>query len=503
MKRSTMALTFFSLGLILIVLLWVLGDHPVVHTVPPAVLPALWAVGGSAMLSGLMIPLGSKEVRIGTWGRSMSRTPTTRTSDRPRSFRAKWRYSAVIMLHKRSSNCPGVSDFQLLDEKLAFTGTPCADPMTPMYILDREFRIMDWNIAFSLCFDRTLEGRRGRNVLEWTYFLDNYEDVVNHGIGVFGAGKERPRIDIEEIRYTSYRYGPITGTKRAYQIPGDDGECLCWLITIKPNFVRNEMATLHQADLFSALRKDLMWSEYALCYDKVLNNSLIYPALINTLIGHHNPGPAPIPEGTVVLDLGAGTGNLTCLLAERSAHRLVVSIDSNSVMLNVLRQKCEPFLREDAQGPGVIAIKQDVGSLYGLNDGFFDYVVLNNVLYSLEPEAAKACLKEAHRVLKPGGELRFSEPKKGNKLSKVLDQIGRDLKGNNRYTGLAKEYHKVRQINEFALAPLLHRWSLGEIQEIVAPRHRIHEDHVRHGRCIRGPIDAGVCAKIEAFPVMH
>jgi ubiquinone/menaquinone biosynthesis C-methylase UbiE len=227
------------------------------------------------------------------------------------------------------------------------------------------------------------------------------------------------------------------------------------------------MATLYQADMFSALRKDLIWSEYALCYDKVLNNSLIYPVLINTLLGHHNPGPAPIPEGTVVLDLGAGTGNLTCLLAERSAHRLVVSVDSNSVMLNVLRQKCEPFLREDAQGPGVIAIKQDISSLYGLNDGFFDYVVLNNVLYSLEADAAKACLEEVYRVLKPGGELRFSEPQRGNKLSKVLDQIGLDLKRNNRYREIEKAYLKVRQINEFSLAPMLHRWSLEEIQETL------------------------------------
>lgn len=307
MKRSTMALTFFSLGLILIVLLWVLGNHPVVHTVPPAVLQALWAVGGSAMLSGLMIPLGSKEVRIlGT----TIHVPDADDADfrPPKELPREVEVQRRDYVAQKEEQLPGRFDFQLLDEKLAFTGTPCADPMTPMYILDREFRIMDWNVAFSLCFDRTLEGRRGHNVLEWTYFLDNYEDVVNHGIGVFGPGKERPRIDIEEIRYTSYRYGPITGTKRAYQIPGDDGECLCWLITIKPNFVRNEMATLHQADLFSALRKDLMWSEYALCYDKVLNSSLIYPALLKTLIGHHNPGPAPIPEGTVVLDLGAGPG---------------------------------------------------------------------------------------------------------------------------------------------------------------------------------------------------
>lgn len=66
-----------------------------------------------------------------------------------------------------------------------------------MYMLDRNFRIIDWNLAFSMCFDRTMEGRRGRNVLEWTYFLDNYEEALNHGIAVFGEGKESPRIDIE------------------------------------------------------------------------------------------------------------------------------------------------------------------------------------------------------------------------------------------------------------------------------------------------------------------
>ncbi len=465
MKRLAMVFSLVILGFILIAILIVFKE-----SIPATAVAPLWFVAFVTIVGGPLIGLGLKKISLASVGEiEMSdvdhEVDHTARRELPREVEVERRDYAA----QKEQQLPGLSApaFQLLDEKLAFTGTPCADPMTPMYILDREFRIMDWNIAFSLCFDRTLEGRRGRNVLEWTYFLDNYEDVVNHGIGVFGPGKERPRIDIEEIRYTSYRYGPITGTKRAYQIPGDDGECLCWLITIEPNFVQNEMATLHQADLFNALRKDLMWSEYALCYDKVLNNSLIYPALINTLIGHHNPGPASIPEGTVVLDLGAGTGNLTYLLAERSAHRLVVSIDSNSVMLNVLRQKCEAFLRKDAQGPGVIAIKQDVSSLYGLNDGFFDYVVLNNVLYSLEPEAAKACLKEAHRVLKPGGELRFSEPKKGNKLSKVLDQIWRDLKGNNRYAGLEKEYNKVRQINELALAPLLHRWSLEETRETL------------------------------------
>jgi hypothetical protein len=102
-------------------------------------------------------------------------------------------------LSGREHQLPGffAPAFHLLDEKLAITVTPCADPLTPMYMLDRNFRIIDWNLAFSMCFDRTMEGRRGRNVLEWTYFLDNYEEALNHGIAVFGEGKESPRIDIE------------------------------------------------------------------------------------------------------------------------------------------------------------------------------------------------------------------------------------------------------------------------------------------------------------------
>ena len=468
MKRFRIAMVFASILVILgFILLTICLSFP--DKIPWGSTIAIAMIVVPLVLL-LLYALGVKKISLASLGAvEMSEVDHEVFPMAPRELPREVELQCRDYAAQKEQQLPGrfAAAFQLLEEKLAFTVTPCADPMTPMYLLDRNFRVIDWNIAFSLCFDRTLEGRRGQSILEWTYFLDNYEDVLNHGIGAFGEGKELPRIDIEDIRYTSQRYGPINGTKRAYQIPDDDGSCLGWLITIKPSFGTSEMATLHQADMFSALRKDLMWSEYALCYDKVLNNSLIYPALINTLIGHHNPGPAPIPEGTVVLDLGAGTGNLTYLLAERSARRLVVSIDSNTMMLNVLRQKCEPFLREDDQGPGVIAIKQDISSLYGLNDGFFDYVVLNNVLYSLEPEAAKACLEEVYRVLKPGGELRFSEPRKGNKLSKVLEQIDRDLKRNNRYAGLEKEYHKVRQINEASLAPMLHRWSLEEIQEIL------------------------------------
>src|SRR5262249_17553108 len=82
---------------------------------------------------------------------------------------------------------PGIDapPFNLLTDIPDIKGMPGADPMVPMYMLDKNYRILDWNEAFGLAFDRTMEGRRGMSVLEWTYLLENYEQVLNHGIKVF------------------------------------------------------------------------------------------------------------------------------------------------------------------------------------------------------------------------------------------------------------------------------------------------------------------------------
>ena len=105
--------------------------------------------------------------------------------------------------------------------------------------------------------------------------------------------------------------------------------------------------------------------------------------------------------------------------------------------------------------------------MYGLSDGFFDYVILNNVLYSLEDAAVGACLSEVNRVLKPGGEVRISGPQKSTKLSKVLEQIKKDLIRNKRFDQLEKEYLRVKQINEYSLAFMLLRWTQEEMETLL------------------------------------
>jgi ubiquinone/menaquinone biosynthesis C-methylase UbiE len=341
---------------------------------------------------------------------------------------------------------------------------PSAYPMTPMYLLDNAFRVIDWNEAFTIAFDRTMEGRKGRGVLEWTYFLDNYEEVLEHGVKAFGDANRLPSIDVEKIEYTSQRYGKLNAIKRAYQIPDDNGACLAWLVTLEVKFSDQERHDAFHQDLIRVLGLDLMWSEYAISYDRVLNNTKVYPELLDKMIGGYD-GVRRVGEDARILDLGAGTGNLAHRLITTGRDRLIFAAENNRIMLEFLRSKCQRFLRTDAESGGVIALKQDITSLFGLDDEYFDFVMLNNVLYAVSD--ADACLKEAYRVLKPGGELRLSGPRQDTKVPVLFDRIMKDLKDANKFAEVETDYRHVQQINELKLRPMLHRWSTEEVKQMI------------------------------------
>jgi len=333
---------------------------------------------------------------------------------------------------------------------------PSAYPMTPMYLLDKDYRILDWNEAFSLAFDRTMEGRQGHGVLEWTYNLDNYQDVLDHGEKVFADPDKLPPVDVEDVVYTSLRYGRIEAIKRAYQIPDDNGECLAWLITMELNFTNPKEKSRYRYELLRIIGLDQLWSEYAISYDRILTNTRVYRDLINYMLG--NSGPlAPIDSDAKILDLGASTGNISLRLMDGTSNLTVFALDSNRVMLEFLRDKCRGLLREDDHGPGIIAIKQDVTSLFGLPKDYFDCIIANNVFYALaDPEASlEACL----RVLKPGGELRMSGPRKDTDLDILFNRIRSDLKNAGKFKEYQTDFDHVEQINRFRLKTMLHRWS--------------------------------------------
>lgn len=363
----------------------------------------------------------------------------------------------------------GAPAFSVLGGMLPTQVLPTSDPLVPMYRLDDQFRIIDWNDAFSLAFDRTMEGRCGESVLEWVYFLDNYQEVVDRGLQRFSSKdpSQWPLIDVEELRYSSNRYGPICATKRAYRICNDDGSYRGWVAILGLTFENDSEELQYLEDLMQLLTVNQMWSEYAMSYDQVLANTNIYWDLVRETLGEGGAQGAleSIPHGSRILDLGAGTGNVSQWLASQNKNYIIYAMDNNSAMLSILRAKCKQYLREDDLEPGVIAVQQDVTSLFGLKDNDFQYALLINVLYSVADPVE--CLREVHRVLRPGGEVRITGPKKNTNLSRLFRQIKRDLKRNDLLDRIGDHCERVERINKYRLSSMLYKWNTQDVQDLL------------------------------------
>ncbi len=366
---------------------------------------------------------------------------------------------------------PGINapDFNLVSDFLTFGVTPWADALVPAYMLDNYFRIVDWNLAFGLAFDRTMEGRRGQHVSEWVYFLDNYKAILDQGATEFNNTK-RPPIHVEPIEYTSPRYGKIHAIKRAYQIPKDAEETQGWLVILEVKFDDLPTTYRFKRDVYETLRLDLTWSEYAMSYDRVLLASRVYHELIEHILGEQVPRGGQgeltrLPPRSRILDLGAGTGNLSLHLAKQQRGHTIFAVENNRMMLDLLRDKCHDHLRSDALGPGILAIKQDVNTLFGLPGNAFDFAILNNVAYSLEDPVK--CFKEVWDSLKIGGEIRVSGPQKSTNLEKLFARIAADLDAAKRMTELNLEFEQVRQINQTILRPILFRWTVDDMKKML------------------------------------
>jgi ubiquinone/menaquinone biosynthesis C-methylase UbiE len=101
-----------------------------------------------------------------------------------------------------------------------------------------------------------------------------------------------------------------------------------------------------------------------------------------------------LPERTGrVLELGCGTGLLTARIRKKRPETAVTCIDRSATMLAVARQK--PELR------GVTWIRGDIRDPWPA--GPYDAVASTFCLFALEAGEQRAVLRQAYRVLRPGG----------------------------------------------------------------------------------------------------
>jgi ubiquinone/menaquinone biosynthesis C-methylase UbiE len=139
------------------------------------------------------------------------------------------------------------------------------------------------------------------------------------------------------------------------------------------------------------------WNDFAQRYDGIFMQEPLYRETLELIVEQLED----VGDGSV-LELGCGTGNLISSVLEKYPSARVVGVDPSEGM----RLVCE---RKFAGNAGVEIAKGDALAIPG-PDGRFDYVLSNYALHHVPPGQRGECAAELARVLRPGGELAYSDP---------------------------------------------------------------------------------------------
>ncbi|MGZ9234176.1 MAG: class I SAM-dependent methyltransferase [Anaerolineales bacterium] len=112
-----------------------------------------------------------------------------------------------------------------------------------------------------------------------------------------------------------------------------------------------------------------------------------------------------LKAGSRLLEIGCGAGNL---LLQATVHgSYPMALDLSMQALTFVRSRLEEAT-SGVEAPGDFACTQAVGELLPLADASFDCILLSEVIEHLE--APQISIREAVRVLRPGGRLLITTP---------------------------------------------------------------------------------------------
>jgi ubiquinone/menaquinone biosynthesis C-methylase UbiE len=270
----------------------------------------------------------------------------------------------------------------------------------------------------------------------------------------FGVSSEGPTVDAETFHVESAAFGGARIRQTVIPVPDDDdgpaaGSVVFWDILDLPH------REAYGRRVLAECQRQIAWTSYAISYDRIL---LRTPFYLDAVTRHLE---AMAREDVhAVLDVGAGTGNVSVPLVK--AGRAVTAVELSRAMLAKLLDKVT-----DGDGGELHVLEQNAQALSQLPDGSFDGATVLLAFYDMtQPVQA---LREVVRLLRPGGTLVVTEPRRTFRLQPLLDYGVAMLRAEGVYDELKADWDRIHHANQ-VLDPAKREASLRaeDIAELLA-----------------------------------
>jgi ubiquinone/menaquinone biosynthesis C-methylase UbiE len=303
---------------------------------------------------------------------------------------------------------------------------------TPIMVIDGDARVVESNLAADLLFGADLR-IRGASKEQFANAFSAKTKIRSPGCRKGALQRERCATGAEmfNLVYQSQRFGAarIRVTKvNLMDSPNDRNYWTCYFETL--SVAKNGD---YRASVLAALCHELTWMKYAVSYDRVLLEMPYYRLVLRrhcramSVDGIHR-----------IADLGCGTGILVEPLLRRGKQ--VIAVDSSRAMLHRLRTK--PW----ANHPNLRMLRQSAEDLRNIPDESVDGVSILLALF--DTEQPDKTLGEAVRILRPGGSLIITEPKRAFNIDVILERCVRRLRRIGKYELLHRDFERVMAANQ-------------------------------------------------------